>query len=404
MKLSVTDFIVFIVITLSINLEYFRRLPRVGYFMNILPFAILLIYIALTFVKYKKISKSLLSVLAYWLFFYFVTLIFNKQSLLDVILITAPCLSICFISEYYTQKNADVFFEAVYKTLSLLLLVDLLSMFIFPDGLYFNPSYPNWKYWFLGYKTERVRAVIIPLITIGGALSVKKQNKLTTEYIFICILSVIDSFLSGATAGFLVTVFLLISILIMSYGKNKRAFSIINRLFNVNFLIVVIIVINILIAIFQRIDLFEYLIVNIMDKELTLTGRTAIWDTSIKKILSSPILGNGYISSNDYIILTHNPAGTSPHNLFLAIAVYTGIAGLVLYLTVHYQSLKNIQKSVVSFEQILGLGIVANLLLGLTSMNIFSQFNYALIIILGTVASYARYDKRKGISNAKKTN
>ena len=386
------DIVTFFIIIFSLNLEYLRRIAVVGKLFYMFPAIIGVVYLLLICVRFKKFSEGLKLVILYWVLFFLSTMYNNKNQIIDAFFIAAPCLSIAAITEYYWRSNKDQFVISLYKALFVLLIVDLMSILLYPDGLYFNSTYPNWKYWFLGYKTERIRSVVLPLITLCAIKTIKENKCLTKGFYIVAVLSLIDAFLSGATGGSISVLFAVLCIYIIYKNQKNRFRNFIVRLFDFKFMILLLIALNIVVVFIQRLDLFSYIIVDVLGKDLTLTGRTYIWEASIQKFLLSPIIGNGYISSTDYIAITHNTAGTSPHNLILSIAVYTGILGIFLYSIMINRSLRGIKSFQINPHCICVIAIISTLVLGISSNNFYGQFNYAFFVIAQLINS-SKVDK-----------
>lgn len=67
----------------------------------------------------------------------------------------------------------------------------------------------------------------------------------------------------------------------------------------------------------------------------SLTGRTALWTAIEDSFLEAPVFGHGYFvtSSAGRLDVWSGPANRSAHNVFLQVAVSTGLVGLVLFVT-----------------------------------------------------------------------
>lgn len=78
------------------------------------------------------------------------------------------------------------------------------------------------------------------------------------------------------------------------------------------------------VTIFRAIEWFSFVIEDILQKDITLTGRTVIWDYYIKRILEAPIIGHG-VAYNPY-------GGLFAHSGYLDIAVKSGFCGVVLFM------------------------------------------------------------------------
>ena len=105
---------------------------------------------------------------------------------------------------------------------------------------------------------------------------------------------------------------------------------------------------HVAIVIFRIQEVFSYIIENLLQRTLTMSGRTAIWDASFIYILRRPFMGSGQSSVFSFSVAASEiPA----HNQFLDIAIICGIPGLILFLIllfIAFLQLKNYKESVIA--------------------------------------------------------
>ena len=70
-----------------------------------------------------------------------------------------------------------------------------------------------------------------------------------------------------------------------------------------------------------------------------LSQRPELWISTIKQILSNPIIGYGFDSSTAFYSETLNINYREPHNMHLSILYFTGIIGFSLWCTMHLYAL-----------------------------------------------------------------
>lgn len=83
--------------------------------------------------------------------------------------------------------------------------------------------------------------------------------------------------------------------------------------------------------------LFADFIVNVLEKDVTLTGRTRIWDRVLQLIYKNPLIGLGM---QDFTKFLNGIAHA--HNEILQRTLQTGIIGLILYLCMYFQLISKI--------------------------------------------------------------
>ena len=80
-------------------------------------------------------------------------------------------------------------------------------------------------------------------------------------------------------------------------------------------------------------ELMVWLIEDVLGKDITFTYRTYMWDSALRIISQSPILGYGF-PDNDWYIANMSSFAIGPHNIILAVLVYGGAIALLLYLCI----------------------------------------------------------------------
>ena len=99
--------------------------------------------------------------------------------------------------------------------------------------------------------------------------------------------------------------------------------------FDLKTAIFVLLVFAIFVVKFRLQYLFEFLIVNVLHKSITLTRRTAIWDVAIRMIQQRPILGIG--AQSDAFNYAHFGVN-HVHNIILELLYQGGIVSLLLFI------------------------------------------------------------------------
>lgn len=93
------------------------------------------------------------------------------------------------------------------------------------------------------------------------------------------------------------------------------------------------VLICILTIIFRFQNKFSWLIVDLLREDLTLNGRTTIWDAVINQILNSPIIGHGYGASKAFLFYHSeyvDKVTSAAHNQYLAWLYDGGIISFIM--------------------------------------------------------------------------
>ena len=83
---------------------------------------------------------------------------------------------------------------------------------------------------------------------------------------------------------------------------------------------------------------FEYFITTVLKRNLSFTGRTDIWDYYINQFLNGDIMN--YLFGN----FGNTTYGINSHNMFLGLLSFTGIVGIILFLSLYIKALVMLNK------------------------------------------------------------
>ena len=378
-KFQIESFIVFIS---CLNISYLNTLvpsitPFLFYTRIVLISFLLLKYVALK----RKFSGSMKALLLFVLWIIIISAI-RKAHVVGAV----RGLSIPLLVALYLDINREKIY--IYKIIEQwadillwLVIVDFITMVIFPNGMYKDNLYT--LNWFLGYKTARL-VFSLPLCIFQAVCSMNKCNRLMPKVFLGFVLSIYTLFKSEATSGSVTMLIVCMIILLISYEKENRHFNTFWKYFS-NFKIVVLVygVITFLTIYVQNSPMIQYFIVIVLKKDSTLTTRTTIWRNCIYVLKTHPITGLGYLSIDQYQNLTNNIYATSAHNMTLTILISSGFIGIGMYVFLiitswnHSEGMKSIN------AKIIGMGIIALLITGLTSSSVlFSLCGFAFFTLM----------------------
>jgi len=192
---------------------------------------------------------------------------------------------------------------------------------IFPHGLYIDEIDKNASF-FLGHKNRAGRniAVMAGLVVFRSCFV---HNRVTTFSWIIVVVSYISMLMFwSATSLVAFSVFI---ILVLFYRKKK-----ITKFLNVYTIITFSIITTIVFIFFQAQYIFSFLIEDILQRNLTFTGRMIVWDRVLYYQSLSPWIGWGYQSS---FILLSRLGLTHTHNTWLSIIYSGGWLNLFFYVS-----------------------------------------------------------------------
>jgi len=238
--------------------------------------------------------------------------IWNRGDLKSLIFDSCSIITLSVYIDYMLKQNTKKIINALLFCFELQIYLNLITVILFPDGLYSDWTNNNW---FLGTDNQHVYTMIF------GICIALIQAKLSNRFARVICLSAASLFSifwvwsATAVAGILLyfTLFLAIVVLRVNF------FNYLNlSMFNLVFFFSIIV--------FKVQNLFQFFIEDFLGKSLTFTGRTYIWERAIYWIKKSWLIGYGYERASLHQLKTIFPYC---HNILLE-QMYQG--GIILIL------------------------------------------------------------------------
>lgn len=230
-------------------------------------------------------------------------------------------LSLLMLIDLYIHKDFLKTLKTLEFVLTILFLINFITVIIKPDGLYIAIESNGNVGYFLGMRNDTIE-YILPLLSVL-LLEQFLFNRSILRLLFFGATAIMTYIISHSTNALLCVIFLFCYNLIFYKGKPKK-------IFNTYYFLMLSFLLSIGIILLGIQDNFEFLITQILGKSLTFSGRTRIWYRSIQYIKLRPLLGYGIEDS--YTKYLHIGATNSCHNYFLDILYYGGIIFLFLFI------------------------------------------------------------------------
>lgn len=380
--IRISSIIAAFVLFSCLNISFLNS--KLGVFANFLfPIRIIeILLIAIYLVGYKKkISTVFLVITIYILYLIIRTKQCGGDCLYTIKQLSLPY-TVAIYLEWVRQKGNYIDKLKVWRNiLTILILLDFLTMVLYPSGLYASDMYSN--NWFLGYKSARL-PFIFAMLGIDTYIDITekgKVNKITWLSALIACYELWKSDSMGALAGMMV----LFGGIIISNVVREESYlnKVLYNLLNYKCFLPIYGIIVFLTVIVQNSGLILYVVQNLFHKDPTLTTRTMAWMTFAQLINRNPWFGYGFLPTDQYQFLTNNIYVTSAHNMVLSLLLTGGIAGIIIYILIIISSTTKIDKAYTKKEEICVWGILGFLLVGITSSAVvFSQFGFLFYSLL----------------------
>lgn len=224
------------------------------------------------------------------------------------------------VLEFYIQRDISVFIRTFVWLVGGIVFLNAILVLLYPNGMYINTRGDTGN-WLLGYYNAHFFTVL-PWCILFLTTSTKKHGKLTWLAVLVVAALTACLYMAGSkTSTVSMVVFLLALTLSMKVGKI--------HLPNISIIVAISALLSYLMIAFHIQDYFADFILNVLHRDVSLTGRTMIWTMAMNSIRSSPIIGNG---SRVYELNNGMWTTTQAHNTFLNILVNGGIVGFILFM------------------------------------------------------------------------
>ena len=385
-KISTERVIATIVLISCLDNTYVSRcIPRLNVILFCLRIGVILLLV-MQHIRVKRYYSSMMKSIMLFIGWLLVVTLLRRGNVYNVIY----GMSIPLIATYYLDGIKDSRryknILAIWRNILFILLVcDIVSMILYPHGLYATSEYVD--NWFLGYKTMRL-VYILPLCILQMII----ENKKIYKTIIVCLLAVLDILFSKATAAFValsLICFVIITLSIskkLKYGSRKietKVRKLINAVCSHYKFILTLFVFTVIVVVnSEYFGGVQLIIKNVFGKDGTFESRLFLWNRCMELFSEAPMIGYGYKSSAEYQQLFNNAYYTSPHNVVLSLLLNGGIIGICLYAMIVVKLFKqaNKSKSIIAIASCLG--IVCGLIVGITSSTILYTWGNFILFML----------------------
>ena len=299
--------------------------------LNYIYYALLVIslfIIVLNYIKNHSLNKFIILYIMYFIITLISTII-NDGNIPKMLVDFLQNIGIIMAIEIYSKKNCEKLFKVLTVMFYSITILNTLSFILVPEGIV-RTQIMKEPIYFLGID-NRFSFNYLPGICVISIYDYLRKNKLSIlTYLYMLITYV--TFIYFWSAGALVAETLLIIYILFLRNKiniNPKKYLTIDLIAFIS-------------LVFFRIqNLFSFLIVDVLHKDLTLSSRTFLWDKAIKIIKNNIFIGIG-VQKSEYML--NNISAYHSHSYFLNILVQSGVFGLISFLLCIFVSLKKLSQ------------------------------------------------------------
>ncbi len=237
----------------------------------------------------------------------------------------------------YTAIRTDskAFFQGTSAVLGCYVLLNLLSILVFPNGMYTTSVYT--QNYFLSYRTAWL-PVYFTTAAVVLIHAVEYPGQYSMQWAILVVASMFLSLLIVWSATGLVTLSLAAAACALwVFHKQSKAIS-------MRMLILVEGVLFFGLILFQIQETFSFLLVDVLQKDITLTARIRIWNNALQLIREHFWIGMGDMSVEQTRAVLGWGASHA-HNYYLNTQMHYGLVGIANWLLMLHYSTRKMQKN-----------------------------------------------------------
>lgn len=389
-KIDIVKYFLFIIVLFPFiqqrTLEELPNFIQLGYKVMCLGCSTI-IYLFILFSKKINYNKYTILFIIYWIFSIFNTVFFhNYHDSLFLLQNAYNFIALTLFLHKESKDNPKILIKSLSTIYHCFILINFVLFLLFPNGFYKPTLVPYHTGHLLGDDNALIY-VILPGIIITCFSSLYSKKKLSVLNIFEIIACMV-MFLKLWTVTSIVC-FLIFIILILLYRFTN--------LINIKTLSVVLISFVLLLFLGLNIEFIQKIIVNVLHKSITLSGRTIIWKQAFDFIRNSLFLGyGGYFKYGTFVL---NGKLYPCHTTYLQILIDCGLIGFTIFcwiIVYLFKELKKYEKE--KHAMFIGIGFTCILINYLFE---YSQIHHLIIImaIISNLKYYSLLDKEEKNEN-----
>jgi O-antigen ligase len=316
----------------------------------------------------------------------------NKGDVYGELAIAFLSIALCMIFDLGLKTNPKILLNQLLWVLGILMLFNLFLILFYPKGLYSTSEYDT--NWILGYKNIQIRTILptVGLVCVYSYLIYKKIVFQAWLLIFCMVITIL--LLNSATSVVGMVIFLLLMALFLKPNK-------IPRFINLNLTVILMALLGYALITLNIQSRFSYLIENILHRNLDFTGRTIIWENTIRYISKYPLLGVGnQTDANMFSMLS----GDHPHNYFLYLLFTGGVVGLAIACVIFFMASRQLGRyRDHPVDRIILFVLIAFFFMGLAESLTAAPMLYPMFIMAYDMKYLILVEEEESLPNTKKT-
>lgn len=375
------SFIIFVFLGIIFKVDYISNYQILNNAFNILIMLtfILVCFLYLLHKKYDKLDYLIVT----YLIIIGVSTIINNQDIVYYVFKKIPFLTIYFYTKLCLKYDERKFLKSFSTYFVLTTFINFISI------LYTSDRSIN-RVFFLGYDNSYTPYIVfgcfiqlLYYMRFHDNMSALEKGILKLSFVYNIVSCLI---VRSATCKIGIILFLL-SYILFKVLKIKDT-----KLLSYKMFYLLSIFIFFFIVIFRLQNYFDFIIVDLLNRDLTFTGRTYIWDKAISLIKDNMVLGLGF---SDMELRIKAIGIYHAHSAYLNVLLESGIIGLIFYNSIFIECGSCIDKSKnKDIKNILSFLFFTLFILSINEVYVQLQIIY---LVFALCTFYANYEDREMI-------
>ena len=288
----------------------------------------------------------------------FISTIMNGGELYKYCRTEFNIVGMCFMFDLWMKKSPITLLSAS-RILQVYIYINLITVILYPDGMFSSDLYS--ANWFLGYKNPQIRT-ILPIVSLSILYSYWKYNRINlSSYILIFVSLVTFLLIDSSTA---LVGFILFILLMVVFSNGIIPYP---KILNISTSLLAVLALGIAIIFFSIQDNYETFFNDVLHRETDFTSRLTIWYDSVYRIIKQPLLGYGYMITDDFQAWYGFKQATHPHNFYLYVLIRGGFILLTVVIGGFLYANKIVMRYIeYPFAKVITFTLVCLMLMGLT--------------------------------------
>lgn len=276
----------------------------------------------------RRITVQICIILAL-LWILLIATLLNNGSLMQYFIIWGGFFGVVLLIELFIQQSPRELLLALKIVLASLILLNMATVVLFPDGIWRTTHNESWRityegYWLLGHRNNFGTPILATILACAVSDTVL-YKKIRVSTVLISAAALYSVVITWSATSLITTVLAIAIVFVVSTGLKLKVIKPI-------YLVAGYAAADVGIVFFNIQMLFKDFIEKVLNRSADLTGRTQLWEIVKSKILDNPLIGRGIQRSENNGLTEYNINYVHAHNGELDILYNSGCLGLACYI------------------------------------------------------------------------